>query len=1649
MKIELWEGGLLAHEVDAIEQIEKHFTEKKQKKKPANRGSLKDQLGSMRNDSILPWKGYAGFRFVDKGKEGEFDLVIITHCNVLIIELKHWNRGEITSQGDKWYKNKQEMGRSPVSVTRNKKFLLEKKLNPYKNHFSNKGYRPFVHFFVVMTGNAGFDKLKEDQKEHTISLAEFLKLKTGQIFDNRFRPHPNSKVLNKDFHIFDKLFDRQATDHKHMVINGYQAISEVFQHPRHVYKEYLSVSEASSNDEALLRLWDFNKVKGSKAKTPEGRFDIISREREILSSIKHHDYNLYKYCLTSLTSPQKDEITTQYSELYELPPGHFRFNEFIGKFGTTFDEQNRINLVKLLFAKFADLHQLKIAHRDLGDHSIWISPAKEIALSNFISAYHQPLGTVGDNRESLSVNHGMTPFGMPVNDKTTPFHMDVYTLAVLGWHILNGVRLSPKSLKDLIADINSSEKWFAPIFQKAASTAPYTDATELFDSIKLAEPRVEQNLDFDISTLEPFRHAINLTRQYPEDKFILETNDKEIYLSNGLVVKAWLNVNPTAETPVLGHKIFCFLERLGKLKSLAPPYLPAIHEAGIATRTGSLFIVMDEIKGEKWSDITPSDDWVNLVTKLISAVEHLHSLHITHGDLHPDNVLVNTVTESVWLIDIPDFSADEQECKNHRYSPDNIDGCTALERDNFAVMRMAAEILGLEWGEDSNELSGISDAINTEMNDHEYGFRSLERFRDAMKSPTGKGTFEFIEITVRGEFEDLDIYPDNGKLYLDIETSNKDKAHARIKFHGVGGNVALIYVPFQTEFSIGFKPYPRSTVSRRDIDSAKLELPFGLRIRAGQYSDLSELNSRISDNEELSRAVDLVLNPVIDEPADEQQSTEASQSEPEVKEVKPLAISTHKLWQGVIDTETESHPYVELLGEPEKAQGQNDQLIISHKSEIDPLGGFKKSDVVEALLVQNDKEQTLGEVILKHSSLSEVRLSKLRDRANRLKENDIVFFRSRQDKASYDKRKGALERLLSRESTISSLVDYFEPDGQMDAICYDVEVSNEDFERYDREDEFGNKISLNAQQRAAFQKLVNFGPLSLLQGPPGTGKTEFIAAFVHYLVEKQQVKNILLVSQSHEAVNTAAERIRQHCQRLNTPLDVVRFSNREGAVSDGLMDVYSNAIVTERRELFAAEAAHRSATLSQSLGLQPEYLAALTNVELKLFKKLDEIISLSDSLKSTKISEKDKKGLKKIYSELHAFVAQSLEEEYGIQLKSVELTRIKELVWEKLKTDYGIRPDEAIKARALARISRDMLDVLATDRVNYDEFFARSRQLVTGTCVGIGQRHIGINENQYDWVIIDEAARSIASELAIAMQSGKRILLVGDHKQLPPLYSDPHKKALSRKLGLVTLDNDGDIGDLLQSDFARAFESGYGNQTGAKLLTQYRMANPIGDLVSTCFYDGDLETGSRNIPDIYHSGPKELNSFVTWIDTSGLGKDCHHQEDKGISIYNRAEADEIIRLLKSIADDDHFVSALTSSVKDGEPAIGIICMYAEQKRLIRQKFKEQVWEDGFKSLVKIDTVDSYQGKENRVVILSITRSCPKLSPGFLRSPNRINVALSRAMDRLIIVGAAQMWHGKNKSRPLGKVVEFIEGRQDLDSYCILMAQRKNKKGGKR
>ena len=1629
MEVQDWGGGLTQHEVEAIEKIKQAFQASENKKKVKGQGF--DTLKSLK--SIFPWKGYSGFRFADvkERKEGEFDLVIVTHCNVLIIELKHWN-GTIICRQDKWYLNDKDMGRSPVSITRNKQFMLEKKLDKFKQQFTNKGFRPQIHFLVVMTGNADFSQLPDNEKLHVVTLTEFLQLKDEKQFNARFRPHPDSKTLNQDFELFDKkIFSSNTVKPKNINIGGYYAEdTPIFSHPRHIYQEYLAETENKKHqDQALLRRWDFTKINRSEAQTPDGRYHLVSREYNVLNHIKLQNKDLYHSCLNYKSTPQKGEITAEYIDLFELFPQQKRFDQFVGGYnGENLSTERRLGLVQLLLDKFAQLHKVGIAHRDLGNHSIWLSADDKITLSGFATAYFASEETVGDIREILEVSGDLAKSHFPLSDgiKLTPYQYDVRSLAVLAWHIIQAKRISPVSLDEMKNKLADETAWYAEILREALSDIP----------------------SFDFTKLEPFTHDINHSRAYREDDdFIVETSEKEVYCSNGLLVKAWLNADPQTDSSK-ARVVLNWLENMAKLANLSPDYLPKIREFGIAKKSGCLFAVSDFIDGHSWQDICKldlSDEQKQvLIHQFIQNIEHLHSLGFTHGDLKPDNVLVTIEDDSVQLhiLDILDFSPSGQSQFNTEYSPE-FDHPTEKQRDNFAVMKMACELLCVEWNRSSESFAEVAEVIQQEYSDSQTAFISLARFKEALNP---KPSTLMIDITVSGResFPPIAIYPENGELFVQFEKSKQ--GDVLVQFIGLGGVLKAFYSVKDKQFTHALAPINRDYISKRDKDNSVMSLTLGLNITYGSYSEMTTLNHSLKTNEQFIHTINQFITKHISKQPEEEHIEEFEVLETEIVDAE-IAVpfieqrpSIQKLWQAILDTETEALPSITASEALQKTE--NGDCYIPYDGEINPLDQFKRDEVVEAIGKSEDGEKTFkyGVVNIAKSQLNELHIKSkgLTNSANNIQADTPIYLQSKQNKASYTRRKNALQRILDGESAVKNLVHYFDEHCILPSEKYDIHVSDEEFKRYDQPEK---NVSLNEAQRIAFQRLIANGPLSLLQGPPGTGKTEFIAAFVHYLFDVQKVRNILLVSQSHEAVNTAAERIRKHCQRLGTDLQLVRFSNREIADSEILEDVFSPNLVGQKRAQLNVNKIGNICQLGRSMGLPEDYLRKRTELAFDIGVQVRRYQKIVKSSKDQTVDEDEKRLRKKLEKSIK-------EQAQAMGLRElVEIDEILPKFISELDHKHNIQPIENIQAGKLIDLTQDMLEALSNERTNYDEFLARSRQLVIGTCVGIGQRHIGIADNLYDWVIVDEAARSISSELAIAMQSGTRILLVGDHKQLPPLYSEEHKNALARRLGISKRGEELD--QALGSDFERVFLSEYGKQTCATLKTQYRMAPAIGSLVSACFYENVLENGKtdNDVPNIYFRLPEKIKSRVTWLDTTSL-PNAYHEQGKSGSLSNRAEADVIIGILQDLANDETFMNSepVQKCLEKNEQAIGVICMYGEQKKLIRKKFNERSWNDDFRRLVKIDSVDSYQGKENRVIILSLTRHDKVCSTGFLHLPNRINVALSRAMDKLIIVGAKTMWeHPKNSKTPLAKVLRFIQKQNNPQDYAIKILKNGAKK----
>ena len=303
-------------------------------------------------------------------------------------------------------------------------------------------------------------------------------------------------------------------------------------------------------------------------------------------------------------------------------------------------------------------------------------------------------------------------------------------------------------------------------------------------------------------------------------------------------------------------------------------------------------------------------------------------------------------------------------------------------------------------------------------------------------------------------------------------------------------------------------------------------------------------------------------------------------------------------------------------------------------------------------------------------------------------------------------------------------------------------------------------------------------------------------------------------------------------------------------------------------------------------------------------------------------------------------------------------------------------------------------------------------------------------------MIVDEAARCTSGELLVPLQAARWAVLVGDHAQLMPQHKPEVVNLVAERTAIAKK-------EIKRSDFERTFKTGYGRAAGSRLQTQYRMLSPIGQLVSEVFYPDLTLLAGRSEPIVDPQLlPSDLKYPLTWVETDGLGP-MGYERKEAKSKVNPTEAHAVVHLLDRWCADDKFREWLVTQ-QEHPVGIGIICMYAAQRNLIERKLRQSSLAPLLEKYVKVGTVDSYQGKENPIVILSLVRNnelggseagVKTIREGFLVTPNRINVAVSRAMDRLVIIGARHGWKG---SRPMGLLSRGFE-RQIDEGFASVIA----------
>jgi len=296
------------------------------------------------------------------------------------------------------------------------------------------------------------------------------------------------------------------------------------------------------------------------------------------------------------------------------------------------------------------------------------------------------------------------------------------------------------------------------------------------------------------------------------------------------------------------------------------------------------------------------------------------------------------------------------------------------------------------------------------------------------------------------------------------------------------------------------------------------------------------------------------------------------------------------------------------------------------------------------------------------------------------------------------------------------------------------------------------------------------------------------------------------------------------------------------------------------------------------------------------------------------------------------------------------------------KPRAGAKQDMRREARQLKTESRQL------ERQAIDDVLERADVICATTTID----EAILGDRWFDWVVVDEACQSTESACWIPLQYGQRILLAGDHFQLPPTVISP---------------------EAAQEGYARSMMQRlvefYGATITRQLNVQYRMHEDIMRFSSAQFYDNSLAADNSVRQHRLSDLPRVTSSPLTdqpmmFIDTAGADYDEESEPD-GASRRNPPEGRLVLEKVRQL-------------LEAGLPAadIAVITPYAAQVRWLREHAIERALE--------IDTVDGFQGREKEAVVISLVRSNREGEIGFLADTRRMNVALTRPRRKLIVVG---------------------------------------------
>lgn len=625
---------------------------------------------------------------------------------------------------------------------------------------------------------------------------------------------------------------------------------------------------------------------------------------------------------------------------------------------------------------------------------------------------------------------------------------------------------------------------------------------------------------------------------------------------------------------------------------------------------------------------------------------------------------------------------------------------------------------------------------------------------------------------------------------------------------------------------------------------------------------------------------------------------------------------------------------------------------------------------------------------------------------------------------------------------------------------------------------------IDKSKLVSLERALTADNMFLLQGPPGTGKTTFISELVYQILNGNDKyrgnpdAKILIASQSHVAVDHSLAKIKKLIPDIKMIrigiLDKLAESSREYTL-DIFCKEWTQKVIENCKEALARY--KQEIGIDESLQEKNSIITEIESITLEISELIDELETVETELEKVNVLDSKWQFVNEKIATMKQMVAiktAGVTEEHLSQIiddftenlsglndrlasvidESIALAEQKIELQDRyasINEELGIKGREVDEWKELLGVSSNEEylqakgEIQAALKENKKKYAKYSKveslckewqkrviqgdgllqesiadsTLVGATCLGIASLSLAIEFN-FDWVIVDEAGKATPPEILVPICLGRKVVLVGDHKQLPPVVDEALLKLQDKERMNISKED-------LELSLFEYLERSLSDDCKNILDEQYRMNPVIGDLISNLFYEGKLISKTskeeKTIPlKIYESKP------LVWLSTAS--KSDRKEERISDSYRNTCEVKLIFEQLLEIDEE------LGELKLKKETAI--IAGYRGQRDWLTRLYESSYKARFHNMTIEINTVDAFQGRETDIVFYSIVRSNDDGNLGFLKDVRRLNVAFSRARELLVVVGDHQCAQRRldidGQENPFVGIINFIRDNSD---DCIL------------